>query len=113
MTECAAMQESLATVTSNATDPVWHAPTATVIPPTPTTEAIPNPLTSAESILESSGGSSTPDNTQGGAPTLADCMALWDPAVHMSKVEWRTTCTRTLNGTGMSEVAVRSNFRSN
>jgi hypothetical protein len=30
--------------------------------------------------------------------TLADCMAVWEPALHMSKGEWRQTCARTLNG---------------
>jgi hypothetical protein len=26
--------------------------------------------------------------------SLADCMATWDKATHMTKVEWRATCKR-------------------
>ena len=33
----------------------------------------------------------------GGGDTLADCMAFWDRGTHMSKVEWRSACTRTLH----------------
>jgi hypothetical protein len=32
----------------------------------------------------------------GGAATLQDCMALWDPATHMSKQEWKAACKRTM-----------------
>jgi hypothetical protein len=31
--------------------------------------------------------------------TLAQCMAYWDAATHMSKVEWRRACQRTQDGT--------------
>jgi hypothetical protein len=31
--------------------------------------------------------------------TLAQCMTYWDPATHMSKVEWRRACQRTSEGT--------------
>jgi len=30
----------------------------------------------------------------GGGETLANCMADWDPATHMSKAEWRRACER-------------------
>lgn len=29
---------------------------------------------------------------ESGVGTLADCMSLWEPATHMSKIEWRATC---------------------
>jgi hypothetical protein len=32
----------------------------------------------------------------GGAVTLQQCMTLWEAATHMSKVEWRAACKRTI-----------------
>ncbi|MGE3064175.1 MAG: hypothetical protein AB7G08_32790 [Hyphomicrobiaceae bacterium] len=49
---------------------------------------------------EQSGGTTGVDlGSQGGAAgsTLKDCMAVWEPATHMSKAEWRDTCKRTLS----------------
>jgi hypothetical protein len=40
--------------------------------------------------------STAPSRPGGGGKTLADCMAFWEPATHMTKAEWRTTCLRTL-----------------
>lgn len=34
-----------------------------------------------------------------GGRTLADCMAMWEPATHMTRQDWRRTCRRTLGGT--------------
>ncbi len=31
-----------------------------------------------------------------GTQTLESCMALWDPATHMTKSEWRDSCKRIL-----------------
>jgi hypothetical protein len=31
--------------------------------------------------------------------TLAQCMGYWDAGTHMSKVEWRRACQRTVDGT--------------
>jgi hypothetical protein len=48
----------------------------------------------------------TPDDTPKTEPnpdlaskpdSLADCMATWDKATHMTKVEWRETCKRLSN----------------
>ena len=27
---------------------------------------------------------------------IEDCMAIWEPATHMTKTQWRRTCTRQL-----------------
>jgi hypothetical protein len=40
----------------------------------------------------------SPSTPGGGGDTLADCMGMWDAGTHMSKVEWREACARTLNG---------------
>jgi len=32
----------------------------------------------------------------GGSATLQECMALWDAGTHMSKVEWKVACKRTM-----------------
>ena len=32
----------------------------------------------------------------GGGKALADCMGFWDAATHMSKVEWRAACKRSM-----------------
>lgn len=32
----------------------------------------------------------------GGGKSLADCMAFWEPATHMTKQQWRTACKRTM-----------------
>jgi hypothetical protein len=31
-----------------------------------------------------------------GGMTLQECMALWDAGTHMSKMEWRAACKRTM-----------------
>ena len=31
------------------------------------------------------------------AKKLADCMAIWEPATHMSKQQWKRTCDRQLD----------------
>lgn len=49
----------------------------------------------------SAGGTSATSTPGGGGKTLADCMAIWAPDTHMTKVEWRDTCKRTLNGIEM------------
>jgi hypothetical protein len=28
---------------------------------------------------------------------MDECMAIWEPATHMTKAEWRRTCRRTLD----------------
>ena len=46
----------------------------------------------------------TPDNVTTGSvyvePTveqrMADCMAIWEPATHMTKQQWRRTCKMSL-----------------
>lgn len=94
---CTARLESLFTATLGDPLPLWTVPTPTVVPPTPRAPAIVEPEVTPALAL-GSGGGSIPTLTQGGGPTLADCMAIWDPAVHMSKSLWKNVCTRTTNG---------------
>jgi hypothetical protein len=44
----------------------------------------------------SSGSESAPSKPGGGGKSLADCMGFWDAATHMSKVEWRAACKRSM-----------------
>jgi hypothetical protein len=50
-----------------------------------------------------SGGFNSQGNDVGFAAgpreTLAQCMGYWDAGTHMSKVEWRRACQRTVDGT--------------
>ena len=51
--------------------------------------------------LSASAGSSSPSESApstpgGGGKSLADCMGFWDAATHMSKVEWRAACKRSM-----------------
>src|SRR5262249_55272757 len=64
------------------------------------TQSLPPLSTRLESSVSTAtqGGSSPNLMPGGGGSTLADCMALWDPTTHMSKVEWRQTCQRTAYG---------------
>lgn len=77
-------------------------PVPTVVPPTPVAPAITEPPLQTGALVEQSGGSS-PALRQGGGPTLADCMSIWEPAVHMTKALWKSTCVRTMNGTDMPD----------
>lgn len=63
-----------------------------------TDPAIGQPLPPVPDIVASSGGSAVIDHSGGGGNTLAACMGFWDRSTHMSRGEWRQTCTRTLNG---------------
>jgi hypothetical protein len=51
------------------------------------------------SLALSPGGSpseSAPSKAGGGGKSLADCMGFWDAATHMTKVEWRAACRRSM-----------------
>ena len=83
---------------------VPDAPSAPATPPSAVASpgvnipALPAPSSPATETDVSTGGTTGPvSQPGGGGDTLADCMALWEPATHMSKVEWRQTCKRTLN----------------
>jgi hypothetical protein len=39
---------------------------------------------------------SAPSKAGGGGKSLADCMGFWDAATHMTKVEWRAACRRSM-----------------
>jgi hypothetical protein len=105
---CEATAESRSTVSGGDPNPIFTPPVATTIPPTPATPAITEPTTNTGPILEQSGGSSGVVTTAGGGPSLADCMALWEPAVHMTKTLWKDVCVRTLNGIEEPQVALGS-----
>jgi hypothetical protein len=50
---------------------------------------------------DASSGSGSPSQSKpsapgGGGKSLADCMGFWDAATHMSKVEWRAACKRSM-----------------
>jgi hypothetical protein len=105
---CEATAQSRFTVSGGDAAPVWTAPTPTAVPPTPPTDPINEPQDTTTQNFEQSGGASGVVITEGGGPTLADCMALWEPAVHMSKPLWKNVCIRTMNGINEPEVALGS-----
>lgn len=105
---CEATAESRFTVSNGDQDPSWSAPVPTAVPPTPPTDPISEPQDTTSQTFEQSGGGSGVVITEGGGPTLADCMALWEPAVHMTKELWKNVCIRTMNGIDEPQVALDS-----
>ncbi len=99
---CEATLQSRFDASNGDPSPIWQTPVPTLVPPTPPAPQIVEPSSDTALPLEQSGGSSPP-LTAGGGPTLADCMDLWDPSVHMSKALWKTTCVRTMNGINMPD----------
>lgn len=99
---CEATLQSRLDASDGDPNPIWQTPIPTIVPPTPAAPAITEPLVQTGPIVEQSGGSSPP-LTQGGGPTLADCMSLWEPSVHMTKALWKSTCIRTMNGIDMPD----------
>ena len=97
------------------TIPATPLPASALAAPAPQAAAV-APLSPAPAaIIESSGGpartdtvaspavsstspsESAPSTAGGGGDTLQACMAFWDRGTHMTTVEWRAACTRTLN----------------
>jgi hypothetical protein len=103
---CEATARSLSTVSNGDPDPIWSAPVPTAVPATPPTDPIVEPQDATEQNFEQSGGTSGVEMAVGGGPTLADCMALWEPAVHMSRPLWKDVCIRTMNGIDEPQVAL-------
>src|SRR5262245_31010209 len=85
-------------------------PGSTVPPLSPMSEPLPSQFATGG---DSSGGSSlalspgtssgsespsqsAPSKPGGGGKSLADCMGFWDAATHMTKVEWRAACKRSM-----------------
>jgi hypothetical protein len=54
-------------------------------------------LTASSAASSASPSESAPSAPGGGGDTLQACMGFWDRGTHMSKVEWRAACTRTLD----------------
>lgn len=54
-------------------------------------------LFASPTAASTSPSEAAPSLPGGGGETLQDCMKFWDRGTHMSKVEWRAACTRTLN----------------
>jgi hypothetical protein len=94
---CEARAQATRSAAGGDPDPVWAAPAPTAVPPAPAEPPVPEPPAPNTQNFEESGGvrAITPE---GGAPTLADCMSLWSPDVHMTKVLWKDVCVRTMNG---------------
>lgn len=103
---CEATAESRTTVSNGDPNPIWNAPVPTAVPATPPTDPIAEPQDSTTQNFEQSGGASGVVITAGGGPTLADCMSLWEPAVHMSRPLWKDVCVRTMNGIDEPQVAL-------
>lgn len=104
---CEARAESDYTVSNGDPNPVWSAPVPTTVPPTPSAAPINEPQAATDEFEQSGGGSGVM-TTAGGGPTLADCMALWEPAVHMTKQLWKNVCIRTMNGINEPQLALES-----
>ncbi len=103
---CEATARSRATVSNDDPDPIWSAPVPTTVPATPPTDPIAEPQDATPENFEQSGGASGVETREGGGPTLADCMSLWEPAVHMSRPLWKDVCIRTMNGIDEPQVAL-------
>lgn len=94
------------TTTVVTTNPSSAAPTTVTSTPPVTADVTPGtfsstspPVTLTTETPTSTGGTLAPDtHPGGGGDTLVACMALWETGTHMTKVEWRDTCVRTLNG---------------
>lgn len=59
-------------------------------------------LTASSEASSASPSEAAPSTPGGGGDTLQACMGFWDSGTHMSKVEWRAACTRTLNRLDLS-----------
>ncbi|MGE0023551.1 MAG: hypothetical protein AB7S70_07970 [Hyphomicrobium sp.] len=105
---CLAKAKSTLGASGGDTTPVWSAPIPTTLPPAPTSDPITEPAQDTSLPPEQSGGASGVVITAGGGPTLTDCMVLWEPAVHMSKSDWKAVCIRTMNGIEEPSLAIRS-----
>lgn len=97
--EAAAQAAAAAASSATAAPATTAATTKTVMPAPAAAAAAPaaSPDPTQPATITSSGGSSG-TNLGGGYKSLNDCVALWEPALHMSKTEWRQTCQRTSNG---------------
>lgn len=100
---CAATLRSRFDASGGDPNTIVITPAPTVIPPTRPAPPIVEPNVQTGLPTEQSGGSSPPLTVRGGGPTLADCMSLWDPEVHMTKASWKSTCIRTTNGMDMPD----------
>lgn len=54
-------------------------------------------LTASSTASSTSPSEAAPSTPGGGGDTLQACMGFWDRGTHMSKVEWRAACARTLD----------------
>ena len=72
---------------------------ATAAPSSSTTTTTTTNQTQPTDTTFSTGGTLAADQRPGGGgDTLAACMSYWKQDTDMTKVEWRDTCKRTLNG---------------
>src|SRR5215470_4438538 len=54
------------------------------------------PTNSNLALSPGSSSESAPSTPGGGGKSLLACMNFWEPATHMSKIEWRAACQRTM-----------------
>jgi hypothetical protein len=55
-----------------------------------------SPGTPSATPQSTSPSEAAPSHPGGGGKSLADCMAFWEPATHMSKAQWKASCVRTI-----------------
>src|SRR5262245_6265600 len=85
-----------ATTTPTTAQPGSVAPLSPMSEPLPSQFATEQGGGAAPDLALSPGTSSAPSKPGGGGKALADCMGFWDAATHMSKVEWRAACKRSM-----------------
>lgn len=119
--QAAAAAASAAATTQSTPIPTSSLPPSAIAAPAPQAPAIAPLSAGPGQIIDSSGGGpvrtdltassaassaspseSAPSTPGGGGDTLQACMGFWDSGTHMSKVEWRAACTRTLNRIDLS-----------
>jgi len=86
--------------------PAIAAPLPELVPIPPLSPQLPTQFATGgvtqPSLALSPGGSSSspsesaPSAPGGGGKTLTDCMGFWDRETHMTKVEWKAACLRTM-----------------
>jgi hypothetical protein len=78
--------------------PAPQPPTVTPLSPQLSTQFATGgtPTNSNLALSPGSSSESAPSTPGGGGKTLQACMIFWEPATHMSKIEWRAACQRTM-----------------
>lgn len=91
-------QSAATTAASSTVPPAPPFDAAAPAAPPAMTAPVAAALAPLDPVSTESGGSSRQPDYGAGGPTLASCMAIWEPVLDMTKAEWKATCVRTLNG---------------